>query len=288
MLTECWLRECDFYLAPTKPDYISTHGLQFLRQFRQRDTDMAFAEPLGQTPDRVSGDCDIDRVVAALDIGILTVLNRTEFVDGTDDVLGEQEPGHELVVEALALQLDRPAAGLEAGEPGALGDPVRDAAHFCSYVVAGVGLERLPAAARRAMTREFTREYFSCVPSDWRRQFPLHLAGALVEVACGIFRHQRPWWRERAEAAILEARDVLADVLPEARRATAWTDLGAGAAVPASARDGQLDRARGAAPSGAARAWTAHGLTDLNSMSGAFMMVPPGDGTRPSGRAGLR
>jgi chromosome partitioning protein len=47
VLTEAWLRECDFYLAPTKPDYISTHGLQFLRQFRNRDTDMAFAEPLG-------------------------------------------------------------------------------------------------------------------------------------------------------------------------------------------------------------------------------------------------
>ena len=47
VLTECWLREVDFYIAPTKPDYISTHGLQFLRQFRQRDADMAFAEPLG-------------------------------------------------------------------------------------------------------------------------------------------------------------------------------------------------------------------------------------------------
>jgi chromosome partitioning protein len=47
VLTECWLREADFYMAPTKPDYISTHGLQFLRQFRQRDADMAFAEPLG-------------------------------------------------------------------------------------------------------------------------------------------------------------------------------------------------------------------------------------------------
>jgi chromosome partitioning protein len=47
VLTECWLRECDFYLAPTKPDYISTHGLQFLRQFKQRDNDMAFAEALG-------------------------------------------------------------------------------------------------------------------------------------------------------------------------------------------------------------------------------------------------
>lgn len=47
VLTECWLREADFYIAPTKPDYISTHGLQFLRQFRQRDADMGFAEPLG-------------------------------------------------------------------------------------------------------------------------------------------------------------------------------------------------------------------------------------------------
>ncbi len=47
VLTECWLREADFYLAPTKPDYISTHGLQYLRQFRKRDSEMAFAEPLG-------------------------------------------------------------------------------------------------------------------------------------------------------------------------------------------------------------------------------------------------
>jgi chromosome partitioning protein len=47
VLTECWLREVDFYLSPSKPDYISTHGLQFLGQFSQRDTDMGFAECLG-------------------------------------------------------------------------------------------------------------------------------------------------------------------------------------------------------------------------------------------------
>src|SRR5262249_18452603 len=34
VFTECWLREADFYLSPTKPDYISTRGLQFLGQFR--------------------------------------------------------------------------------------------------------------------------------------------------------------------------------------------------------------------------------------------------------------
>ncbi|HJU32491.1 MAG TPA: ParA family protein [Hyphomicrobiaceae bacterium] len=47
VLTESWLRESDFYVAPTRPDYISTRGLEFLRQFRKRDPDMGFAEPLG-------------------------------------------------------------------------------------------------------------------------------------------------------------------------------------------------------------------------------------------------
>lgn len=47
VLTECWLREADFYLAPTKPDFISVRGLQFLGQFRQRDLSIGFAESLG-------------------------------------------------------------------------------------------------------------------------------------------------------------------------------------------------------------------------------------------------
>jgi chromosome partitioning protein len=47
VLTECWLREADFYLSPTKPDHISTRGLKFLREFRQRDPEMGFATNLG-------------------------------------------------------------------------------------------------------------------------------------------------------------------------------------------------------------------------------------------------
>jgi len=47
VLTECWLREADFYVSPTKPDYISARGLKFLREFRQRDPEMGFAESLG-------------------------------------------------------------------------------------------------------------------------------------------------------------------------------------------------------------------------------------------------
>ena len=47
LVTECWLREADFYLSPTRPDYISTRGLAFLRKFRQRHPEMGFAELLG-------------------------------------------------------------------------------------------------------------------------------------------------------------------------------------------------------------------------------------------------
>lgn len=47
VLTESWLREADFYVSPTRPDYISTRGLKFLNEFRQRDPHMGFAECLG-------------------------------------------------------------------------------------------------------------------------------------------------------------------------------------------------------------------------------------------------
>ena len=47
VMTECFLREADFYLAPTKPDFICVRGLQFLDEFRQRDPSIGFAESLG-------------------------------------------------------------------------------------------------------------------------------------------------------------------------------------------------------------------------------------------------
>lgn len=47
VLTECWLREADFYISPTRPDYISTRGLAFLHKFRQRNPEMGFADLLG-------------------------------------------------------------------------------------------------------------------------------------------------------------------------------------------------------------------------------------------------
>ena len=48
VLTECFLREADFYLSPTKPDYVSTRGLKFLHGFKQRNPEMGFAESSGR------------------------------------------------------------------------------------------------------------------------------------------------------------------------------------------------------------------------------------------------
>jgi len=46
VLTECFLREADFYLSPTRRDYISTRGLNFLHEFKQRNPEMGFGDHL--------------------------------------------------------------------------------------------------------------------------------------------------------------------------------------------------------------------------------------------------
>lgn len=47
VLTESWLREADFHLSPTKPDYISVCGLDVFRRFKELNPEMGFAENLG-------------------------------------------------------------------------------------------------------------------------------------------------------------------------------------------------------------------------------------------------
>lgn len=47
VLTESWLREADFHLTPTKPDYISSCGLEVFRRFKSLNPEMGFAENLG-------------------------------------------------------------------------------------------------------------------------------------------------------------------------------------------------------------------------------------------------
>ena len=47
VLTECWLREADFHLSPTKPDYVSVCGLEVFRRFKTLNPEMGFAENIG-------------------------------------------------------------------------------------------------------------------------------------------------------------------------------------------------------------------------------------------------
>ena len=47
VLTEAWLREADFHVTPTKPDYISACGLEVFRRFQELNPEMGFAENLG-------------------------------------------------------------------------------------------------------------------------------------------------------------------------------------------------------------------------------------------------
>lgn len=47
ILTECWLREADFHLSPTKADYVSVCGLEVFRRFKALNPEMGFAENLG-------------------------------------------------------------------------------------------------------------------------------------------------------------------------------------------------------------------------------------------------
>jgi hypothetical protein len=87
-----------------------------------------------------------------------------------------------------------------------LGDPVRDPAHLVAHIMARVGLDALPVDEARRAADVFADEYFAHVPPGWRQQFPLHCAGALIEVAGGIFKRQEPRWTEKVAAAVAEAQ----------------------------------------------------------------------------------
>jgi chromosome partitioning protein len=60
VLTESWLREADFHFSPTKPDYISTCGLEVLRRFKSLNPEMGFAENLGVCINMKEGHSAVD------------------------------------------------------------------------------------------------------------------------------------------------------------------------------------------------------------------------------------
>jgi chromosome partitioning protein len=65
VLTECWLREADFHVSPTKADYVSVCGLEVFRRFKSLNPEMGFAENLGvivnMKDDRSASDVEYHR-----------------------------------------------------------------------------------------------------------------------------------------------------------------------------------------------------------------------------------
>ena len=47
LLTEIWLREADFHLAPARPDFLAIAGLEMFREFKKINPDLKMAENLG-------------------------------------------------------------------------------------------------------------------------------------------------------------------------------------------------------------------------------------------------
>lgn len=60
ILTESWLREADFHFSPTKPDYVSTCGLEVFRRFKGLNPEMGFADNIGVCVNMKDGHSPVD------------------------------------------------------------------------------------------------------------------------------------------------------------------------------------------------------------------------------------
>ena len=119
---------------------------------------------------------------------------------------GDLKPDHIFLAGERVTFIDLDSA--------ALGDPVRDPAHLFAHLVARVGLDSISLEQALAAAAAFAEEYLRHVPRAWRQRFPLHCAGALLEVAGGIFKRQEPEWPARVAVAIAQARTALSGAIP--------------------------------------------------------------------------
>ena len=60
ILTKSWLREADFHFSPTKPDYVSTCGLEVFRRFKGLNPEMGFADNIGVCVNMKDGHSPVD------------------------------------------------------------------------------------------------------------------------------------------------------------------------------------------------------------------------------------
>ena len=90
-------------------------------------------------------------------------------------------------------------------------DPLLDPAQLFAYITGRVGLDSTPMTHTEVAGATFVEEYFRFVPNSWRRRFSLHCAGALLEVAAGIFRRQESRWPEKIIRVIEAAQHEISE-----------------------------------------------------------------------------
>lgn len=63
VVTECWLRICNWHLIPVRPDILALSGVQYLKTFRQRDPQGEFAQHLGVVLNMKEAGSEMDRLL---------------------------------------------------------------------------------------------------------------------------------------------------------------------------------------------------------------------------------
>src|SRR5262249_16390416 len=66
VMTECWLRECDWHLIPVKPDILAVSGVQYLKNFKQRAPETPFAKHLGVAVNMKQSRSETDEIIHQL------------------------------------------------------------------------------------------------------------------------------------------------------------------------------------------------------------------------------
>jgi chromosome partitioning protein len=62
VVTECWLRECDWHLIPVKPDILAVSGIDYLKRFKAHNPELGFAEHLGVLVNMLDTRSPVDRM----------------------------------------------------------------------------------------------------------------------------------------------------------------------------------------------------------------------------------
>lgn len=141
VLTECWLREADYHLSPTKPDYVSVCGLDVFRRFKSLNPEMGFAENLGvvvNMKDRLSPADDdyhrwlqdnrdnkclqqaIPRINALQDAARFSTVQRSY----TAKYPGDAGAAVRALTKELLARMDTANASVKAAAPAASAGPV--------------------------------------------------------------------------------------------------------------------------------------------------------------------